>query len=124
VQARNRRAKQAGAPPQPAGLLPGFTPLHAWPRRPAPTSALYPHHDPRAPPAQGYDLPWWEKLLGVRYREGRLQLKQLTGGKMDDITVLVACVEEEEVAAASGQQHGAAAQADTANGVAVDQQQS
>jgi len=41
---------------------------------------------------QGYDLPWWEKLAGMRFSGGRLKLKQLSGGKMDDITVLVAMV--------------------------------
>ncbi|CAK9164154.1 unnamed protein product [Ilex paraguariensis] len=29
--------------------------------------------------AQGYDVPWWKKILG----------KKLTGGKLDDITVIV-----------------------------------
>ena len=42
--------------------------------------------------AQGYDLPWWEKLFGAGFRNGRFQLKQLTGGKQDDITVLVSRV--------------------------------
>jgi hypothetical protein len=55
----------------------------------------------------------------VRFREGRLQLKQLTGGKMDDITVLVACVEEEEVPAAG--EGGGAAGGDTASGAGADQ---
>ena len=27
---------------------------------------------------QGMDLPWWEKLLGARFRDGRLQLARLT----------------------------------------------
>lgn len=43
--------------------------------------------------SQGFDLPWWEKLLGASYRNGKFQLKQLTGGKMDDITVVVALAE-------------------------------
>lgn len=33
------------------------------------------------------DLPWWDKLLGMSFKGGKLHLKQLTGGKMDDITV-------------------------------------
>lgn len=41
---------------------------------------------------QGMDLPWWQKLLGARFRAGRLQLARLTGGKVDDITVVVAYV--------------------------------
>lgn len=31
---------------------------------------------------QGFDVPWWKKLLGAK----------LIGGKMDDITVIVAQV--------------------------------
>lgn len=38
------------------------------------------------------DLPWWEKLVGASFKTGRFQLKQLAGGKMDDITVLVSLV--------------------------------
>eukprot|EP00798_Chlamydomonas_sp_ICE-L_P020119 gene20119-26849_t len=45
--------------------------------------------------AQGLDLNWWEKLLGTTWREGRFHMKQLTGGKMDDITVIVAMVDGE-----------------------------
>ena len=33
------------------------------------------------------DLPWWDKLLGMSFKGGKLHLKQLTGGMMDDITV-------------------------------------
>ncbi|GFH29910.1 protein phosphatase, partial [Haematococcus lacustris] len=51
--------------------------------------------------SQGIDLPWWEKLVGASFKSGRLQLKQLTGGKMDDITVLVALVEAADPPAAS-----------------------
>lgn len=40
------------------------------------------------------DLPWWDKIMGLNFKGGRLQLKQLTGGKMDDITVLCAVVVE------------------------------
>ncbi|GFR43171.1 hypothetical protein Agub_g4221 [Astrephomene gubernaculifera] len=43
--------------------------------------------------SQGLDLPWWDKLLGMSFKGGKLHLKQLTGGKMDDITVLVAFVD-------------------------------
>ncbi|KAG2486200.1 hypothetical protein HYH03_015162 [Edaphochlamys debaryana] len=43
--------------------------------------------------SQGLDLPWWDKLLGMTFKGGKVHLKQLTGGKMDDITVLLAYVE-------------------------------
>nr|ADI46917.1 MTM0349 [Volvox carteri f. nagariensis] len=43
--------------------------------------------------SQGLDLPWWDKLLGMSFKGGKVHLKQLTGGKMDDITVLVAYVD-------------------------------
>lgn len=39
---------------------------------------------------QGMDLPWWQKLAGIRFKDGKLQLARLTGGKLDDITVVVA----------------------------------
>lgn len=41
----------------------------------------------------GFDLPWWEKVLGARINNGRIELKDPTGGKLDDITVLVGFVE-------------------------------
>ncbi|KAG2429355.1 hypothetical protein HXX76_011121 [Chlamydomonas incerta] len=47
--------------------------------------------------SQGLDLPWWDKLLGMSFKGGKLHLKQLTGGKMDDITVLVAFVEATDI---------------------------
>lgn len=82
------------------------------------------------PLLQGYDLPWWEKIMGLRFRDGRLQLKGLTGGKMDDITVLVACVEEEEeqrqqpvAAAAEGQAEAAEGAAEAAAAPLAAQQQ-
>ncbi|EFJ40674.1 hypothetical protein VOLCADRAFT_108071 [Volvox carteri f. nagariensis] len=43
--------------------------------------------------SQGLDLPWWDKLLGVSFKGGKVHFKQLTGGKMDDITVLVSFVD-------------------------------
>eukprot|EP01023_Acetabularia_acetabulum_P048870 TRINITY_DN5185_c0_g2_i1.p1 TRINITY_DN5185_c0_g2~~TRINITY_DN5185_c0_g2_i1.p1 ORF type:complete len:428 (+),score=95.58 TRINITY_DN5185_c0_g2_i1:90-1286(+) len=46
---------------------------------------------------QGIDLPWWEKLLGASFNDGAFKLKQMSGGKLDDITVLVALVEEREI---------------------------
>eukprot|EP00199_Chlamydomonas_sp_CCMP681_P002432 CAMPEP_0119108012 /NCGR_PEP_ID=MMETSP1180-20130426/12991_1 /TAXON_ID=3052 ORGANISM="Chlamydomonas cf sp, Strain CCMP681" /NCGR_SAMPLE_ID=MMETSP1180 /ASSEMBLY_ACC=CAM_ASM_000741 /LENGTH=385 /DNA_ID=CAMNT_0007093571 /DNA_START=92 /DNA_END=1249 /DNA_ORIENTATION=- len=46
--------------------------------------------------AQGLDLPWWEKLAGMHIKRTGLHLKQLTGGKMDDITVMVALVMEKD----------------------------
>ncbi|GBF90533.1 serine threonine phosphatase [Raphidocelis subcapitata] len=43
---------------------------------------------------QGFDLPWFEKIKGASFKDGRLELATLTGGKQDDITVLVAVVED------------------------------
>ncbi|KAF5838380.1 serine/threonine protein phosphatase [Dunaliella salina] len=54
--------------------------------------------------SQGLDIPWWEKLLGTSFKGGRCQLKQLSGGKMDDITVLIAFVAESDVPPAQRQQ--------------------
>ncbi|GAX73580.1 hypothetical protein CEUSTIGMA_g1031.t1 [Chlamydomonas eustigma] len=45
--------------------------------------------------SQGLDLPWWEKLFGASFKNGRFQLRQLTGGKQDDITVIVSQVHAE-----------------------------
>ncbi|PNH00830.1 putative protein phosphatase 2C 1 [Tetrabaena socialis] len=56
--------------------------------------------------SQGLDLPWWDKVLGMSFKGGKLHLKQLTGGKMDDITVLVSyviVVNQPEAAASDGQ---------------------
>lgn len=47
--------------------------------------------------ADRYDWPWWMKLANTKLKDGKVQLGALTGGKMDDITVLVAMVEETEV---------------------------
>mmetsp|Transcript_28658 Transcript_28658/g.52680 ORF Transcript_28658/g.52680 Transcript_28658/m.52680 type:complete len:371 (-) Transcript_28658:1403-2515(-) len=44
--------------------------------------------------SQGLDLSFWDKISGIGFRNGKLQMRQLTGGKMDDITVLVAFVDE------------------------------
>lgn len=44
------------------------------------------------PPVHRLDLPLWEKLLGATVKNGRFQLRRLSGGKQDDITVLVAKV--------------------------------
>lgn len=41
---------------------------------------------------QGFDLPWWDKIFGATWKNGRFQLRQLSGGKQDDITVIVAQV--------------------------------
>ncbi|KAL0037728.1 hypothetical protein WJX77_009763 [Trebouxia sp. C0004] len=41
---------------------------------------------------QGMDLPWWQKLVGARFKDGKFQLARLQGGKLDDITVVVAYV--------------------------------
>jgi protein phosphatase PTC7 len=44
---------------------------------------------------EGMDLPWWQKILGARLVDGNIQLGRLSGGKLDDITVLVARVSEQ-----------------------------
>eukprot|EP01025_Chloroclados_australasicus_P030696 TRINITY_DN3087_c0_g1_i4.p1 TRINITY_DN3087_c0_g1~~TRINITY_DN3087_c0_g1_i4.p1 ORF type:complete len:439 (+),score=59.54 TRINITY_DN3087_c0_g1_i4:116-1318(+) len=41
---------------------------------------------------EGIDLPWWEKLIGASFKNGSFQLKQMRGGKLDDITVIAAVV--------------------------------
>lgn len=41
---------------------------------------------------QGMDLSWWQKLVGARFKDGKFQLARLQGGKLDDITVVVAYV--------------------------------
>ena len=53
------------------------------------------------------DLPWWEKISGAKFENGRFTLKDLLGGKLDDITVLVARVTDappvvEEIADTEG----------------------
>jgi len=40
----------------------------------------------------GMELSFWDKLSAAKFTQGGLQLGQVTGGKMDDITVLVASV--------------------------------
>lgn len=40
-----------------------------------------------------YDLSWFQKLRGIQFKDGKLRLGKLTGGKQDDITVLVSVVE-------------------------------
>ncbi len=47
---------------------------------------------PAFPPPGRYDLPWHEKLLGASFQNGQLILGKLSGGKLDDITVLMARV--------------------------------
>lgn len=37
-----------------------------------------------------YDIPWYEKILKTRIVDRRIRLGKLTGGKMDDITVIAA----------------------------------
>lgn len=37
-------------------------------------------------------MPWWEKVSAGKFENGKFSLKQLTGGKLDDITVVVARV--------------------------------
>ena len=65
------------------GLRDYGTPLHVHTRVEdvSPVLAL-----PPCRPSLRLDLPWWEKLFGASFRGGKFQLKQLTGGKMDDIS--------------------------------------
>jgi hypothetical protein len=42
----------------------------------------------------GMDLPWWEKVAAGKFENGKFFLKKLTGGKLDDITVVVARVSD------------------------------
>jgi hypothetical protein len=44
---------------------------------------------------EGMDLPWWQKILGAKLVDGKLQLGRISGGKLDDITVLVARVSDQ-----------------------------
>ncbi|KAK9917857.1 hypothetical protein WJX75_008970 [Coccomyxa subellipsoidea] len=57
---------------------------------------------------QGYDLPWWEKITTASFEDGQFQLGTLRGGKIDDITVLVAVVVEEEIVVGFSQERGLA----------------
>ncbi|WIA37810.1 hypothetical protein OEZ86_014673 [Tetradesmus obliquus] len=71
--------------------------------------------------AQGLDWPWWMKVMNTKLKDGKVQLGELTGGKMDDITVLVAMVVEEDVqvpqpAAAAAVPAAAAAASENGNG--------
>jgi hypothetical protein len=43
---------------------------------------------------RSYDLSWFDKLRRAQFRDGRIRLGCLTGGKPDDVTVLVAVVED------------------------------
>ena len=43
---------------------------------------------------QGYELSFLEKIQAAKFTEGGLQLGQITGGKMDDVTVVVAEITE------------------------------
>jgi protein phosphatase PTC7 len=60
----------------------------------------------------GMDIPWWEKLVTAKFKDGKFKLGQMTGGKLDDITVVVARVttktqEPEPAAASIGSDQGA-----------------
>lgn len=46
--------------------------------------------------SEGLDLPVWEKLAGAKWKNGKLELAKLQGGKQDDITVVIAYVAREE----------------------------
>ena len=43
---------------------------------------------------QGYELSFFEKIQAAKFTEGGLQLGQINGGKADDISVVVALVEQ------------------------------
>jgi protein phosphatase PTC7 len=43
---------------------------------------------------QGYELSFFEKIQAAKFTEGGIQLGQITGGKMDDITILVGVVQD------------------------------
>jgi len=45
--------------------------------------------------AEGYDVSWFEKLIKAKIVDWRVQWGTLTGGKVDDITVIVAKVKKE-----------------------------
>lgn len=59
---------------------------------------------------EGLDLPPWEKLFKSSIKDGKFVLGKLQGGKQDDITVLVAYVDEEAVVMMSGDEVGDAVQ--------------
>lgn len=44
--------------------------------------------------AEGYDVSWFEKLIKTRIVDFKVQWGTLTGGKVDDITVIVAEVKK------------------------------
>jgi protein phosphatase PTC7 len=46
---------------------------------------------------QGYELSFFEKIAAAKLTEGGLQLGQISGGKMDDITILVGEVEKTDI---------------------------
>jgi len=43
---------------------------------------------------EGIDLPLWDKLTNISFVGGKLELGKIRGGKLDDVTVVVAVVEE------------------------------
>lgn len=45
---------------------------------------------------QGMDISIWDKLKGIKFRGGRLQLGRLTGGKVDDVTCVLAWAQPAE----------------------------
>lgn len=44
----------------------------------------------KAARGEGIDMPWWQKVLATRVEDGQLKVGRLSGGKLDDITVVVA----------------------------------
>eukprot|EP00892_Ulva_mutabilis_P006407 jgi/Ulvmu1/4138/UM019_0117.1 len=49
----------------------------------------------------GNDLDWFQKVMSMQVKDGKLTLGALTGGKLDDITVVVARVSAQSTAAES-----------------------
>ena len=61
----------------------------------APATADDPEYDSpyvQAAREEGLDLPWYEKVAAGKFENGKFSFKRLTGGKLDDITVVVARV--------------------------------
>ncbi len=58
---------------------------------------------------EGIDIPIWEKIGKVSFSNGQVQLGQLSGGKQDDVTVVMAWVEASSGGGAVADQPASAA---------------
>jgi len=56
----------------------------------------------RAAIAEGFDIPWWEKLFGLTFEDGAFKWGELRGGKIDDITVVAAVVHAGQITKTNG----------------------